>query len=111
MKIKSIQQTCLCLVLGLAFLAPTLAHAGGNTGQVIAKFEPAKSDKDIADLKPDDTIVKVCRSCNHVTLIRVNKPGKGIYDYVAKKCEDCGSDDTYIGISKEFVPVKEREKR
>lgn len=111
MKTKFNQRTYLSVILGLAFLIPTLAHAGGNTGQMIAKFEPVKSDQQVADLKPGDTIVKVCRSCNRVTLIRVDKPGKGVYDYVAKKCEDCGSDDTYIAVSKQVIPFKERVKR
>jgi hypothetical protein len=111
MKTKSIQQTCLSVILGFAFLIPTLAQAGGNTGQMIAKFEPVKSDQQMIDLKPGDTIVKVCRNCNRVTLIRIDKTGKGVYDYVAKKCEDCGSDDTYIAVSKQVIPFKEQVKR
>ena len=111
MKTKLIQKTCLHVILGLTLLIPTLGRAGGNTGQMIAKFEPMKSDQQMADLKPGDTIVKVCRNCNRVTLIRIDKPGKGVYDYVAKKCEDCGSDDTYIAVSKQVIPFKEQVKR
>lgn len=111
MKSKLIQQTCLALAFGLTLLAPTLAQAGGNHGQMIAKFYPAKSAEAVQQLKEGDTIVKVCRACHQVTLVRVDKPGKGVYDYVAKKCEDCGSEDTYLAISNKEIPFKERVKR
>jgi predicted RNA-binding Zn-ribbon protein involved in translation (DUF1610 family) len=111
MKIKMIQRSCLALVLGLALVLPSISRAGGNRGQMIAQFTPIKSDKELNDLKPGDTIVKVCRKCGGVTLIRVDKSGKGVYDYVAKKCDTCGSEDTYIAVSKQFIPFKEQDKR
>ncbi|HEX4266214.1 MAG TPA: hypothetical protein VH597_17890 [Verrucomicrobiae bacterium] len=111
MNIKMIQQSCLALVLGLVLVTPSLSRAGGNQGQSIAQFTPIKSDKELNDLKEGDTIVKVCRACGGVTLIRVDKSGKGVYDYVAKKCDTCGSDDTYIAVSKQFIPFKEQNKR
>jgi len=103
--------TRLSLLLGLALLIPALAHAGGNTGQMIAKFEPAKSTEQIEKLKEGDTVVKVCRACKMVTLVRIEKGGKGLYDVVTKKCESCGSDDTYVAIATQSVPFKERIKR
>lgn len=111
MKIKMIQQGCLSMALGLALLFPSVSHAGGNQGQMIAQFTPIKTDQQINDLKPGDTIVKVCRACGGVTLVRVDKPGKGAYDYVAKKCEGCGSEDTYLAVAKQFIPFKEQDKR
>ena len=111
MKIKMIQQGCLAAVLGLALLMPAVTHAGGNQGQMIAHFMPMKSDQQLNDLKPGDTIVKVCRACGEVTLVRVETAGKGAYDYVAKKCESCGSEDTYLAVSKSFIPFKEQDKR
>ncbi|MEI9961116.1 MAG: hypothetical protein WDM76_08250 [Limisphaerales bacterium] len=112
MKTKLIQQTCLSITLGLALLIPILVHAGGNTGQRIAKFEPIKSDQQLEQLKPGDTIVKVCLACHRVTMVRIDTPGqKGTYDYVPKKCEDCGSENTYLAVSKQEIPFKERIKR
>src|SRR5262245_11856692 len=63
MKTKSVRYCAPLLILGLAFLIPTIVRAGGNTGQVIAKFEPAKSTEQIEQLKAGDTVVKVCRAC------------------------------------------------
>jgi len=112
MKLKTIQQACrLAVILGLALFSPHVTRAGGNQGQIIAQFTPMKSSQEIERLKADDTIVKVCRACGTVTLVRVDKPGKGVYDYVAKKCEDCGSENTYLAITKQPVPFKERIKR
>ena len=107
---KIIQQGCLAVVLGLALLFPPITRAGGNQGQMVAKFAPIKSAADLDALKPGDTIVKVCRACGAVTLVRVEKPGKGAYDYVTKKCEDCGSEDTYVAVAKQFIPFKEQVK-
>jgi hypothetical protein len=111
MKTKMIQQVCLSVALGLALFFPSVSHAGGNQGQMIAEFKPIKTDQQVNDLKPGDTIVKVCRACGAVILVRVDKPGKGVYDYVAKKCESCGSEDTYLGVTKQFIPFKEQDKR
>jgi hypothetical protein len=109
MKIKTIQQACLALALGLVLFLPVASRAGGN-GQFVAKFAPLKSSEEINALKPGDTIVKVCKDCGAVTLVRVEKGGKGLYDYVAKKCEDCGSENTYLAVSKQPVPFKEKIK-
>jgi hypothetical protein len=111
MKIKTLQQFVLALGLGLALLIPSAVRAGGNQGQSIAKFAPVKSDEEVAQLKPGDTVVKVCRACRAVTLIRVEKGGKGVYDLAAKKCEDCGSEDTYLAVTKQEIPFKEQMKR
>ena len=111
MKIKIVQQTCIALTLGLALFMPTLAHAGGNMGQKIATFEPVKSAADMEKLKEGDTVVKVCRDCGAVTFVRVDKPGKGVYDYTAKKCEMCGSENTYVATTKQIIPFKEQIKR
>lgn len=110
MKLKSIYLTGM-LAVASVFANLSTAHAGGNTGQMIAKFEPAKSAEQVQLLSEGDTIVKVCRACRNVTLVRVEKPGKGLYDVVARKCEDCGSDDTYVAITNQDVPFKERIKR
>ena len=109
MNIKIIQQGCLALALGLALFLPVNTRAGGN-GTVMAKFAPMKSMDDVNMLKPGDTIVKVCKDCGEVTLVRVMKSGKGVYDYVAKKCEACGSENTYLGASKAPVSEKDRMK-
>ena len=106
---KSLYLGCLLVMGAVANITP--AYAGGNTGQMIAKFEPAKSVEQIAELKEGDTVVKVCRACKAVTLVRIEKGGKGRYDVVAKKCEDCGSEDTYVAIAKTPVPFKEQVKR
>lgn len=110
MKKKIIQQTCLVLTLGFALLSPSLAHAGGNVGQKIATFMPMKSDADVNQLQPGDIIVKVCRDCGAVEFVRVEKPGKGIYDYTTKKCDMCGSQNTYLGVTKEVIPLKDQIK-
>ena len=109
MKIKTIQQVCLALTLGLVLLLPVATRAGGN-GQVVAMFKPMKTAEEINELKPGDTIVKVCKDCGAVTLVRVVKGGKGVYDYVPKKCEDCGSENTYLAVSKQPVPFKDKMK-
>jgi hypothetical protein len=111
MKRKHIQHVCLSVIMGIGLLLPAQIQAGGNTGQMIAKFEPVKSPRQLEELKAGDTIVKVCLDCHRVTLVRVDKPGKGVYDYVAKKCEDCGSTNTYLAVTKEFIPFKETVKR
>ena len=111
MKNLSVRQNCLAALLGLTLSLPFRAHAGGNNGQMIARFEPAKSTEQIAQLKEGDSVVKVCRACQLVTLVRIEKGGKGLYDVTAKKCESCGSDDTYVAIASQAVPFKERIKR
>ena len=108
---KIVQQTCLALTLGLALIIPTFARAGGNMGQKIATFERLKNASDAENLKEGDTVVKVCRDCGSVTFVRVEKPGKGVYDYTAKKCELCGSENTYLAATKQFIPFKEQIKR
>ena len=97
-------------MLGAALLVPARAHAGGNTGRKIASFEPVKS-ADVEKLKEGDTVMKICRACGAATLVRVDKSGKGVYDYVAKKCDECGSENTYLAVSKQVIPFKERDKR
>jgi hypothetical protein len=109
MKIKTIQQVCLALALGLVLFLPVATRAGGS-GQVAARFTPMKTADEINAIKPGDTIVKVCRDCGAVTLVRVVKGGKGVYDYVAKKCEECGSENTYLAVSKQPVPFKDQMK-
>src|SRR3954471_22340167 len=111
MKTKIVQQTCLALTLGLALMIPSFAHAGGNMGQKIATFEPLKAGADVDKLKEGDTVVKVCRDCGAVTFVRVDKPGKGVYDFTAKKCELCGSENTYVAATKQVIPFKEQIKR
>ena len=116
MKNRIIQQTCVSLGLGLLLCLPSFSYAGGDQpqatkGEVIAKFKPVKSDKDLNDLEPGDVIVKVCRDCGDVTMVRVEKAGKGVYDYLAKKCEGCGSENTYMATTKQFIPFKESEKQ
>ena len=78
---------------------------------MIAKFEPAKSAEQVTVLSEGDSVVKICRACRNVTLVRIEKGGKGLYNVVAKKCEDCGSDDTYVAIAKQSIPFKEQIKR
>jgi hypothetical protein len=111
MKANTIQKTCLALLLGAAILVPALAQAGGNMGQKIATFEPVKSPADLDKLKEGDTVMKVCRACGAATFVRVDKSGKGVYDYVAKKCDECGSENTYLAVSKQVIPFKEQIKR
>lgn len=111
MKKNIIQKTCLALMLGAVMFIPALAQAGGNMGQKIATFEPMKSATDVDKLKDGDTVIKVCRACGAATFVRVDKSGKGVYDYVAKKCDECGSENTYLAVSKQVVPIKEQIKR
>jgi len=111
MKNKSLRLSCLAVLVGLSLSLPDTAHAGGNTGQMIAKFAPAKSTEQLTVLSEGDSVIKICRACRNATLVRIAKGGKGQYDVVAKKCEDCGSDDTYAAIAKQHVPFKERIKR
>lgn len=112
MKTKIMQRICLFIGLGLLLCLPSIGRAGGNTpqsekGQVIATFRPVKSDQEMADIKPGDIIIKVCRDCGAATMVRVDKPGgKGVYDYVAKKCEYCGSVNTCIDVTKDSVSIK-----
>jgi hypothetical protein len=117
MKTKIIQQICLFIGLGLLFCSPSISYAGGNVpqadkGQVIARFTPIKSDQETINLQPGDVIVRVCRDCGAVTLVRVTKPGgKGVYDYVAKKCDNCGSENTYMAVTKDPIQLKESGKQ
>ena len=98
-------------VTGLIAGISTTTYAGGNSGQMIARFEPVKSVEQIAQLNEGDSVVKVCRACRMVELVRIEKGGKGLYDVVAKKCGSCGSDDTYVAVAKTTVPFKEQVKR
>lgn len=106
---------CLCLggLLAVAsmFANVSTAHAGGNTGQVLAKFAPAKSTEELTTLSEGDSVIKICRACRNATLMRVAKGGKGLYDIAARKCDDCNSEDTYAAIAKQHVPFKEQVKR
>lgn len=111
MKMKSLYLGCLLVVAGVLANFSTSTYAGGNTGQMIAKFEPAKSVEQVQTLSEGDSVVKICRACRNATLVRFEKGGKGLYDVVAKKCEDCGADDTYVAIAKQHVPFKEQIKR
>jgi hypothetical protein len=111
MKKKILQQIRLALALGVAVIVPQPSNAGGNMGQRIATFEPMKADADAGKLKEGDTVVKVCRACGAVTLVRVEKGSKGLYDFTAKKCDACGSENTYMAVSKQFIPFKEQDKR
>ena len=115
MKIKIIQQISLFIGLGLFFCSPSISYAGGSgqvpdKGLVIARFMPVKSDQEVITLQPGDVIVKVCRDCGAVTFVRVTKAGgKGANDYVAKKCDNCGSENTYIAVTKD-TPFKDQPK-
>ena len=111
MKMKSLYLGCVLLVTGAMANFSVSAYAGGNTGQVVAKFEPAKSTEQVTLLSEGDTVVKICRACRNAMLVRIEKGGKGLYDVVAKKCEDCNSEDTYVAIAKQHVPFKEQVKR
>lgn len=110
MKLKALYLSSLLIAMGLgATLSP--AHAGGNTGQMIAKFAPAKSTEQLTTLSEGDSVIKICKACRNATLMRITTGGKGLYDVTATKCEECGSDDTYVAIAKQNVPFKERVKR
>lgn len=114
MKTRIIQQICLFIGLGSLFCSPSISYAGGNQpqatkGEVIAKFTPIKSDQELNNLQPGDIIIKVCRDCGSVTMVRVVQPGKGVYDYTIKKCENCGSENTYMAVTKD-IPFKDRPK-
>jgi hypothetical protein len=78
---------------------------------MLAKLEPIKSPADMAALAEGDMVAKVCLDCKQVTLVRVVKGGKGLYDVVAKKCENCGSENTFLAYTKTETPLKERVKR
>ena len=111
MKMKSLYLGCLFVMAGAIADFSTSAYAGGNTGQMIAKFEPAKSAEQLTVLSEGDSVVKICRACRNATLVRIEKGGKGLYDIAVKKCEDCNSEDTYVAIAKQHVPFKEQIKR
>jgi hypothetical protein len=111
MKMKSLYLGCLLVATGTLANFSTIAYAGGNTGQMIAKFEPAKSAESLTVLSEGDSVIKICRACRNATLERIEKGGKGLYDIAAKKCEDCNAEDTYVAIAKQHVPFKERVKR
>ena len=108
MNTKTIQRGLLAAVLGVCLLLPVAAKAGGD-GHIVGKFAPMKPHE-IDQLKPGDTIVKVCKECGAVTLIRVTKAGKGTYDYIPKKCEECGSENTYLAVAKMKIPFKDQPK-
>jgi len=111
MKNTIMQRSLIALTLGLTLALPLTTRAGGNIGQKIARFEPMKSAAEVEQLKQDDTVVKVCNGCKSVTLVRIEKGGKGMYDIVAKKCEYCGSEDTYLAVTHQEIAFKERVKR
>lgn len=110
MKMKSLYLGGL-LAIASVFAIISPAHAGGNTGQVLAKFSPTKSTEELTTLSEGESVIKICRACRNATLVRVAKGGKGLYDIAAKKCEDCNSEDTYAAIAKQHVPFKEQVKR
>lgn len=111
MKMKSLYLGCVLVVAGTLANCSTVTYAGGNTGQVLAKFAPAKSAESLTTLSEGDSVIKICRACRNATLVRVEKGGKGLYDIAAKKCEDCNSEDTFVAIAKQRVPFKEQIKR
>src|SRR5262249_51888182 len=105
---KTVQRGLLVAVLGIGLFLPVAAKAGGD-GHAVGTFAPMKPSQ-VNQLKPGDTIVKVCKECGVVTLIRVSKGGKGTYDYIPKKCEECGSDNTYLAVAKQNIPFKDQLK-
>jgi hypothetical protein len=107
MKLKIVKQSCLALAVALSLLFPVAAHAGGP-GHTTWKFVPMDNEQ-VSKLMPGDTVVKVCRGCNAATLIRVEK-GAGAYDLTNKKCEYCGSENTYLAGSQQPIPFKDRLK-
>jgi hypothetical protein len=107
MKLKLIQRTSLALAVALSLLLPGVAHAGG-TGHAFAKLVPMDNEQ-ISQLKPGDTVAKVCRGCGAVQLIQVGKDGSDV-DLGDKKCAFCGSENTYLAGSKQPIPFKERMK-
>jgi hypothetical protein len=107
MKIKIIQQVWLAIGLGLLLYLPSVSYADGDSppadkGQVIGTFTPIKSDKEIHDLRPGDIIIKICADCHSATLVRVDKSGKGVYEYTLKKCDKCGSENTYLAVTRDI---------
>jgi len=104
------RQCLLAFAVALACWIPVTSRAGGNSGQVIARFHSPKETESLSRVKPGSYVVKVCRACNQAVLVRVVKGGKGLYDYEVRKCDGCGSDDTFVGVSGE-VSFKERSKR
>ena len=116
MKNRIVQKICVSLGMAILLCFSSSSYAGGDQpqvgkGEVIAKFKSVKSDEGLSDLQPGDVLVKVCRDCGDVTLVRVEKPGKGVYDYVAKKCEGCGSENTYVAKTKQSIPFSGSEKQ
>jgi hypothetical protein len=107
MKLKLIQRSSLALAVALSLLLPAVAHAGG-TGHAFAKLVPMDNEQ-ISQLKPGDTVAKVCRGCGAVQLIQVGKDGSDV-DLSDKKCAFCGSENTYLAGSKQPIPFKERMK-
>ncbi len=107
MKLKLIQRSWLALAVALSLLVPAAAHAGG-TGHAFAKLVPMDSEQ-ISQLKPGDTVARVCRGCGAVQLIQVGTEGSDV-DLSDKKCAFCGSEKTYLAGSKQPIPFKERMK-
>jgi predicted RNA-binding Zn-ribbon protein involved in translation (DUF1610 family) len=109
MKIKTAK--LLVTVALVSFFTPSLAQAGGNTGQRFAKLNSPKHMDQAQQSQSGRAVANVCPACNQLMLVRVVKGGKGQYDRVAIKCEDCGLKATSLAISNKKVPFKERIKR
>ena len=99
MKINHVKIGLLALALGLAASLPFTARAdSGIVSQTIAAYQPVKPGMDLSRLKAGDLVVKVCKDCHHVTLIRIVSVGQGPAGFAAEKCAYCGSMNTYFAV-------------
>jgi rRNA maturation protein Nop10 len=109
MKNNIIRKICLAIGMGLLFCLPSVNYAADDSapagkGQVMGTFTPIKSEQELHGLKPGDIIIKICGDCHAATLVQVDKSGK--YEYTLKKCDKCGSEITYLAVTRDFKPTQ-----
>ena len=98
MKKKFIQKSGLLALIAFALLSTVSAQAGGRSGQVVSDFKPAKA-ADVDKAADGDTMVRVCKACNSVSLFRISATGHPGATAITSKCSACGSTDTYFALA------------
>ena len=99
---------CRSLVLAIALLglAATLTWAqekGTAKGGAMKLMEPLKSQKELANVKPGDTVAVACPHCKAVWVSTVEKKGAEqlvTFEEEKVKCPKCGSTEAFCCVGK-----------
>lgn len=109
---RLLQTMVAAVVAGVAMLAFNTVSAAEilKGGQVMMKFSELKTEKEVKDLKENDSIAMVCSKCKTVMVGRVKQGAKGAEVMMAggppkeffgkHTCEGCKSEIEIVGVGK-----------